>query len=49
MDISEAQDPDWLLLEERPAILYYRGKTGKNAKKGDSHVSPPGRSMLPIT
>jgi len=30
------------ILEERPAVLSNRGKTGKNAKKGDSHVSPPG-------
>ena len=42
MESSEAHRPDRLLLEGRPAGIYYRGKTGKNAKKGDIHVSPPG-------
>jgi len=42
MESSEAHRPDRLLLEGRPAGIYYRGKTGKNAKKGNSHYGPPG-------
>ena len=42
MESSEAHHPDRLLLEERVNDINGCGKTGKNAKKGNSHYGPPG-------
>jgi len=49
MESSEAHHPDRLLLEERPAGIYYRGKMGKNAKKGTATSVPPGVPLAPVT
>jgi len=46
MESSEAHRPDRLLLEGRPAGIYYRGKTGKNGRKKRKLLCHPGCVLL---